>query len=165
VFNRKSILAGLSALLMLAPISATAQVGRFDGGGTIYGFNRACQNGGWSGGPQAYRVRLHPDSLGTNGNTMSVAFFGDNHAFSFSLTDPANQYDWQSFDAYYLFSRPSFTPSDAAFPAQIRVRSVRPTAIDETTSVPVRFRGQIRNFSGIQYCRVEFDVVVTQRLP
>ena len=95
----------------------------------------------------------------------TLNFIGSSYAFSFSLANPGDQATWQNFDSYYVFARPFFVPSDDANAAQIRVRSVRPSNIDETTAVPVRVRGQIRNFSGIQYCRVEFDVVVTQRLP
>lgn len=156
----------LSALALASFFSsaASAQVGRFEGGGTIYGFTNACLNAGWQSGPQSVQVRFHPDGLGTNGTTESISFIASTYAVGFALYEGSFSTSWQSVTSASVFSRPFYFSQGSEGAPDLQILSVYPRTLTETTAGPVRIRGMIRHFSGTRWCRINFDAVVQQRL-
>ncbi len=145
------------------PGSADALSGRFIGGGTTSNFSNACVNvGGWPGTPQNYIVRYQPRNVGGNPNRDVLTFLGHFHAFAVQLNGASFGSSWTSVRHAFLGRGIGFTTEADADTADIRITSIWPTTIDDTTSRTVRIRGQIRHLGHVPWCRIDFDVIVQQ---
>ena len=158
-------LSGLAAaaLVALGATPSAAFNGVFQGGGAISGFSPACVNVGWTRNADAYSVRFEPAGLGSSGADATLYFLSDYHAFGFSRPGGDFTTSWQTVDAAQLFSHPWFRGHAEGQATELRLTSIYPAVLDDTTARPVRIRGQVRHFGGVAWCRIDFDVIVQQR--
>lgn len=138
--------------------------GRFDGGGVMHSFSQACLNGGWPGHADQVLVRFHPNGVGNNGDWESIILSRTSWSIGTTIFGGAFSGVWQAAEHGGNFSRPWLIPQGDSNHADIRVLSMWPRVINETTDEPVTIRGQIRHLSGTQWCRVSFDVIVSQQM-
>ncbi len=159
-------LTGLALLALLsAPGAAAAFNGQFQGGGTISNFNQACRNNNnWPENAQYYVVRYQPAGIGGNPDRDALTFLNDNHAFGFERPSGPFTNAFQPVTHGGVFRQPWIVwHDDPDIAALLRVTARTPANLTANTAASVRLRGQIRNFSGIPNCRVNFDVIVQQR--
>lgn len=146
--------------LGLSATAASAQVGRFMGGGVVYNFNQTCRNFGWVRPTEAFSVRYHPRNIGNNGNRESITFNTPFNTVSFAREGGAFTSSFLPVDQGGSFERPFFIPADSPNAAQIRIGRRDPANLTNSFDGSVRIVGRIRNWSGITGCVVFFDVVV-----
>ena len=159
---RALVFVALTALL--APAQAPAQIfdGRFFGGGTIFGFSDACVAAGWTNNALAYSVRYQPAGLGYNGSRSLLAFFVLNQAFAFQIEGPFTS-RWQDVEHLLIMDGAFLNTPEHDHPTRLRIRNQNPRVIDETTTGPVRIRGQVQNFAATTGCQVNFELLLQQR--
>lgn len=153
----------LVTLGLALPGSANALSGRFMGGGTLSNFTNACINSGWSGSPEFYGVRYQPRNVGNNADRDVLTFIGGSHAFSVQLDGAGFGSGWTPVRHGFLGGGIGFSTESDENTADVRITSIWPASLDDTTNQSVRIRGQIRHFGWVRWCRVDFDVVVQQR--
>ncbi|WP_370205533.1 hypothetical protein [Pararhodobacter marinus] len=162
-FRSSTAAAAVSALfLTMGALPADAQSGRFEGGGTLSNFTAPCLGGGWSGRPQTYVVRYHPANIAWNTDGDTLTFLNDHHGFSVERAGGSFSYAWQPVRHAFIGGPISFRDQDNHEAAEIRLISMWPSNIDETTEGTIRIRGQIRHLGHLRWCRVDFDILVQQ---
>ncbi len=153
----------LIACSLALPGSASALSGRFVGGGTISNFTQACLNVGWSNSPEHYTVRYHPRGVGNNWDVDLLSFYSNGHAFSLQRNGADFGSSWTPVRHAFLGGYLGYSTESDTNTADIRITSIWPNTLDDTTSQTVRIRGQIRHLGHVRWCRVDFDVIVQQR--
>jgi hypothetical protein len=154
--------AALSVVLSLA--AAQAQVGRFEGGGTVFGFSQGCRDIGWQGVTLPFFVRYHPAGLGNNGGRETISFNSPVQSLSFALPGGSFTTSFQPVNHGGSFSHPFYFDLSQPNAAQIRLSRRAPSVLTANTAVPVQLTGQIRNWGGTLGCNVSFQATVGQRL-
>lgn len=157
------VILSVALTLALSTPAAEAQVGRFDGGGVVFGFNKPCRDGGWRA-TESYNVRYHPARLGDNGNRESITFSMPWHTLSFVQNRGRFTNRFQRVDHGGSFARPFFITARDRNAAQVRVTNRTPANLAPRTRAPVRIQGQIRNWGGLRGCNVRFAVFVAQQI-
>ncbi|MCC5970661.1 MAG: hypothetical protein JJU15_11960 [Pararhodobacter sp.] len=152
----------LGGLLSL-PTVAEANPGRFMGGGTVFGFNQPCRDSGWSSHSEPFTVRYHPSNVGDNASRDFIGFLSDFIAFGYARESGTFSNSFQPVTQSGVTSNAWSIHQNHENAAQLRIMNMNPRNVNENTRRPIRIRGQIRNFSGIQGCNIRFEATVQQR--
>lgn len=160
VFGSAGVLVAAIATQSLAQTGT----GRFNGGGVMHSLSQACINVGWpSDGMQVY-ARYHANGVGNTGDWESIVLSSPHWSIGAVLNGGSFSGAWQAVDHGGNFSRPWFTGQGETNHADVRILNQWPRDLTEATDRPVTIRGQIRHMGGTEWCRVDFDIIVTQEM-
>lgn len=161
-FKKFAIVAVFGGLLSI-PAVAEANTGVFQGGGTLFNFNQACRNGGWTQAIEMVTVRYQPNGVGNNASRDALAFYSPYWSVGFYTRSGRFTGQFQPVDHGGIFGGLMARWFDDDNPTELRINAINPRNVTVNTLGPVRIRGTIRNYSGIQNCNIRFDVIVQQR--
>jgi hypothetical protein len=165
--RRLAALAGVLTLGALGAMAgpAWAQVGRFNGGGVVFGFSDACRTAGMQRATQAYTVLYQPRQMGSNGNRESLGFIAPWGALTYFIDGAAFGTAFAPVTLTGIFHGSFSIPQTDANAPRLRITARTPASVTPALRTPVRLTGEVQNWSGVRGCSVRFDLVVGQDIP